>query len=228
VPNIHELLDWPLIGLSETDRVTVRQSVEGIFVSGAPGSGKSANVGAQWAHAFLHIPKSGALILTAKSEETENWIGYARKCGRADDLIIFDEKSGFVFDPLAYEWNRPGRGAGDVENILDFFLTLIALGQKEISQGHDPFWQRGSEQLIRNVIKLLDLAGEPISIVSIDRCIKSLATIPGQHEDEAWREGSYCAQLVDAVKARRETLTEEQWSDLDFATVFIFQKWPAF
>ena len=81
---------------------------------------------------------------------------------------------------------------------------------------------------MRNCIKLLDLAGERISIASIDRVIKSLPTRPDEHEDEAWQNQSFCAQLITAIKARKETLTEDQWSDLDFATQYIFKKWPAF
>lgn len=223
------VLNRRLLSLSETDHIDCRAAVEGTLVTGAPGAGKSANAGKQYAHALLRVPNSGGLILTAKREETDAWIDYAEKSGRSKDLIVFNEKSGLVFDPLAYEWNRPGRGAGDVENAVDFFSTLVALGKKDsVGHGHDPFWERGNEQLMRNVIKLLELAGEPVSIVSIDRCIKSLPNAPELYESESWREGSYCSKLVDIVKARQETLTEEQWSDLDFAVQFLFYKWPAF
>ena len=49
---------------------------------------------------------------------------------------------------------------------------------------------------MRNVIKLLDLAGEPISIANIDRVIKSLPTRPEEHEQAAWQDQSYCARLI--------------------------------
>ena len=224
----YDVLEWRLIAISEVDYILVRDAVEGIFVSGAPGSGKSSNVGTQLIQGLLRTPHMGALVLTAKAEETTNWIRYAEAGGRGKDVIVFNEKSGLVFDPIAYEWNRPGRGAGDAENIVDFFSTLCALGQKEISQGHDPFWSRGSEQLMRNVIKLLDLASEPLSIVSIDRCIKSLPTTPGEYEQETWQQESYCAQLIASIKERKDSLSPDQWSDLEFATQFIFKKWPAF
>jgi hypothetical protein len=81
---------------------------------------------------------------------------------------------------------------------------------------------------MRNVIKLLDLAGERISIANIDRVIKSLPTHPGEYEEESWQKEAYCAQLIASIKERRETLTADQWSDLDFATQYIFKKWPAF
>ncbi len=129
---------------------------------------------------------------------------------------------------MHYEWTRPGRGAGDLESIIDFFSTLASIGRKDGGHSHDPFWERGNEQLMRNVIKLLDLAGEPTSIANIDRVIKSLPTRPDEYEEEAWQKSSYCAQLIAKVRARQETLSPEQWSDLDIATQYIFRKWPAF
>jgi hypothetical protein len=170
----------------------------------------------------------GGLVLVAKAEETDNWIRIAAELGRKDDLIIFNADSGHCFDPLYYEWNRPGRGKGDLEAIIDLFSTLISIGKHDAGHGHDPFWERGNEQLMRNCIKLLDLAGEPISIATIDRVIKSLPSRPGEYEEEAWQKESYCATLIERIRGRKETLTEEQWSDLDFASQYVFRKWPAF
>ena len=229
MPKENDLLDTPVLCLSESDRLDVRALCEGVFISGSPGSGKSTTSGKSLAYGLLNIPRSGALILTAKGEETENWKRYAKDCGRSDDLIIFNAESGHCFDPIHYEWNRPGRGAGDLETVIDFFDTLVSVTEdKAKQQAHDPFWQRGNQSLMRNVIKLLDLAQEPISIASIDRVVKSLPTRPEEHEEGGWQEQSYCASLIKSIKARKDSLTPDQWSDLDFATQFIFRKWPAF
>jgi hypothetical protein len=179
-------------------------------------------------YGLLRIPGTGALILTAKAEETHNWIGYAKACGREKDLIVFNAESGLRFDPLHYEFTRPGRGAGDIESVIDFFTTLVSIGKAETGHGHDPFWSRGAEQIQRNVITVLSLAGERISIASIDRVIKSLPRRPEEYEEESWQKQSYCAYLISAIKARKEELTDDQWSDLDFATQYIFNKWPSF
>jgi hypothetical protein len=228
MPQRNHLLDEPILELSHSDYLRLRDVVEGTLITGAPGSGKSSCSGRQIAMGLLRVPNSGGLVLTAKAEETQNWIAYAKACGRDKDLIIFNAESGLVFDPLHYEFTRSGRGQGDMESIIDFFSTLASIGKKETGHGHDPFWERGNEQLMRNVIKLLDLAGEPISIASIDRVIKSLPTHPGEYEEEAWQKDSYCAQLIFAIRERKETLNPDQWSDLDFATQYIFKKWPAF
>ena len=233
MPKRDPILDWPIINLSETDTVYFKDLAEGTKILGAPGSGKSSTSGAKLASALLRMSvpgafKSGAVILTAKREETVNWINYAAAAGRQKDVIIFNADSGHCFDPLHYEFTRPGRGAGDMESIIDFFSTLVSIGKKEVGHGHDPFWERGCEQLMRNCIKLLDLAGERVSIASIDRVIKSLPTRPNEHEEADWQSRSYCAQLISAIKVRKDTLTEEQWSDLDITTQYIFGKWPAF
>jgi hypothetical protein len=222
------ILDRKILSFSDSDHVTTDQGCTGIFVSGSAGTGKSSTSGKQFAYGLLSLPKSGGLILTAKAEETRNWIRYAEDCGRSRDLIVFNAESGHFFDPLHYEFTRPGRGAGDMESIIDFFSTLVSIGKKEQGHGHDPFWERGNEQLMRNVIKLLELAGERTSISNIDRCIKSLPARPGEYEEETWQKESYCAQLIASIRARQDTLTSEQWSDLDFATQFIFKRWPAF
>src|SRR5580658_4544503 len=218
MPKRDDILDRPILSLSDVDPLRLRDLVEGTLITGAPGSGKTSTSGKQLAFGLLRTPGMGGLVLTAKAEETQNWLQYAKACGREKDLIVFNAESGHSFDPLHYEFTRPGRGAGDMESIIDFFSTLVAIGKKEIGHGHDPFWERGCEQLIRNCIKLLDLAGERVSIASIDRVIKSLPTRPDEHEEEAWQKDSYCAQLVSSIKARKETLTEDQWSDLEFAT----------
>jgi len=223
-----DVLEKPVLSLSESDLLDLRALCEGTVITGAPGSGKSSCSGRQLAMGLLSVPEMGGLVLTAKPEETQNWIRYAKDSGREGDLIIFNAESGHCFDPLHYEWTRPGRGAGDLESIIDFFSTLVSIGKKEQGHGHDPFWERGNEQLMRNVIKLLDLAGERISIANIDRVIKSLPTRPNEYEEEAWQKESYCAQLIAQVRARQDSLTPDQWSDLEFASQYIFKKWPAF
>src|SRR5580698_1482161 len=196
MPKTDTVLDTPILALSELDHLDLRALCEGTLITGAPGAGKSSCSGRQLALGLLSVPEMGGLVLTAKAEETQNWINYAKLCGRENDLIVFNAESGHCFDPLHYEWTRPGRGAGDLESIIDFFSTLVSIGKKETGHGHDPFWERGNEQLMRNVIKVLDLAGDSISIANIDRVIKSLPTSPGEYEQPEWQRDSFCAQVI--------------------------------
>jgi len=224
-----DILDRKILALSDRDAIDLRATNEGIFICGGPGSGKTTTSGKNLAYGLLKVPTMGGLVSTAKAEETQNWINYASKTARSKDPIIFNEKSGLCFDPLHYEWTRPGRGSGDLESIIDFFSTLVSLGKQQIrGQSHDPFWERGTEQLMRNAIKLLDLAGEQPSIAKIDRVIKSLPTQTGMEADENWKSTHYVGQLINAITARKNTLSPDQLSDLEIAGTYIFDKWPAF
>jgi hypothetical protein len=221
-------LDTPLYRFSELDLWTVRDSFEGTLICGSPGSGKSSNSGKNIAHAFLKTPTMGGLILTAKAEETPTWMEYAKVCGREKDVIVFNAASGHVFDPLWYEWNRPGRGAGDLETVIDLFSTLLSIGKQHIGVNNDRFWELATEQLMRNVLVLLSLSGEPISIATMHRVIQSLPSRPGEFEEEAWQKDSYCAGLIHSIRERKDSLTPAQWSDLDMAPQYAFKRWPSF
>src|ERR1700690_3922378 len=111
MPTQANILDLRWASFSEADHLCLRDLVEGTLITGAPGSGKTTTSGKQLAYGLLRIPNSGGLILTAKAEETQNWIAYVKACGREKDLIIFNAESGHCFDPLHYEWTRPGRGS---------------------------------------------------------------------------------------------------------------------
>jgi hypothetical protein len=229
-----KILDSKVIALSEKDFLSWRSLAEGTLITGGAGSGKTTSSGRNIAKALLSTPgkddpnRAGALILPAKAEETENWKGYVEDCRHKKDLIIFNEKSGLCFDPLYYEWKRPGRGSGDIESIIDLFSTLVSLGKKDVGHGHDPFWERGCEQIMRNVIKLLELAGETPSISKIDSAIKSFPTEPEKYNDPAWMKSHYVGELVNTIKANQKSLTKDQLSDLDIASQYVFDKWPAF
>src|SRR5580658_223459 len=139
MPKRDDILDRPILSLSDADHLRLRDLVEGTLITGAPGSGKTSTSGKQLAFGLLRTPGMGGLVLTAKAEETQNWIAYAKACGRERDLIVFNAESGGSFGPLHYEFTRAGRGAGDMESIIDFFSTLVSIGKKEVGHGHDPF-----------------------------------------------------------------------------------------
>src|SRR5450755_1672006 len=108
----NDILDIPILSLSEKDQLTLRALVEGgTLITGRLGSGKSSTSGKALAYGFLRAGLGG-LILTVKSDETAHWIEYAKACGREKDLVIFNAESALTFDPLAYSWAQPGRGAG--------------------------------------------------------------------------------------------------------------------
>jgi hypothetical protein len=221
------VLDRELLRLSDVDTITVRQACEGIFATGSPGSGKSSTFAMQVAMALLRAG-CGGLVLMAKTEEKANWIRYAKEAGRSEDLIIFSADSNHRYDPIFYEFNRPGRGGRDLESVIDMFSALLGLGKpKGPASGESLFWDRASEQLIRVVLVLLSLAAAPISISSINEVIQSLPTRPGEFEEAQFQQESFCAQVIGMVRARKDTLTPDQWKDLGHALDYAVKRWPS-
>src|SRR5262249_36114266 len=154
--------------------------------SGGLGSGKSSTSGRALALGMLRAGMGG-LVLTVKSDETEHWREYAALTGRTDDLIIFNDRTGLAFDPLAYFWNMPGRGGGFLETIIELFTTLISIGKQDVGSNNERFFELAVEELIRAALVLLSAAGEAISIVSIHNLIVSLPVSPDQIENDQWQ-----------------------------------------
>ena len=219
-PHYENILDRPILSLSGQDELTFRALTTGIFTVGDPGSGKSSTSGKQLFQALLRA-NLGALCMSVKSEDTANYVAWARECGREADVIVFDEASGLRFDPLAYEWSS----GCDVESIIEYFSVLLSLGRQNHGDSSERFWELAAQQAMRHAIKLIQLANEPLSIVHVHRAISSFPTYLGQQEESSWREQSYTASLIDGIRARKDTLSENQWQDLEIATQFVFTQW---
>ena len=224
---IKNILDLPLLALTATFFLTLRMLVEGgTLITGGLGAGKSSTSLFQLIMAMFRAGL-GALLCTVKSEDAANYLAYAKAAGREADVIVFSLESGLSFDPLAYLWNN-GRGASDVEAIIDFFSTILSIGKQHAGASNDRFWELASEQAIRHALHLLKLAREPISITSIHRTISSFPSRPEEHEEEQWLNSSYTASLINKIRERQNTLTESEWKDLEVATQFVFSKWPSY
>lgn len=219
-------LNRPLLMFSPTDAFRLGDAFEGALLLGASGSGKTTTSGKSLAYALLNTPMSGGLILTCKREETDNWIKYAKACGREQDLLIFNAESGHAFDVFQYEWARPGRGSADQESIIDLFSTLLSIGKQVVTTSGEAYWERASEKLLRHTLVVLGMSGEPMSLSIFNRFIEALPSRLEECDEEQWQNESYAAHVVRSIEARKDTLTEAQWQDLDTATQFLFKRWP--
>lgn len=171
-PGIQQVLNEPLFtwpGYS-SKKWTVSDACRGTLILGASGSGKSSSSGKLLAKSFLKFGYGG-LVLCAKKDEVYMWKKLAEKYKRSEDLVIFQNGSNYQFNPLEYEQNREGDGAGDVQNIMDILMALYDLSNNVSAGGggraDERFWENGMRRLLTRTLQLLQLSGEEISFQNI-------------------------------------------------------------
>jgi hypothetical protein len=133
------------------DSITESSAFLNIIAFGDPNSGKSS--------AFIgNITKSyfgknyGMLFTVFKYEEVAPIIELANKSGRENDLIVFSKNSPWRTNII----NTELEATGSIKNVIALFdrINKIILGNKEIKNGSDPFWDNASRNLFSNLIKL--------------------------------------------------------------------------
>ena len=214
-------LDFLVSAFSEVDPFTLSDATQGVQIFGAIGSGKTSGSGRFLAESFLKAG-FGGLVLTVKNDERELWEKYCKDSGR--ELLIFSPQEAWRFNFLEYEMKRGGRGAGQTENIVDLFTSVLNLEGEKGGDKANNFWDQALKQLIRNAVELIKLADENLSVVNLYKVISSapqeknqtmaIEQENGEVGETTWMKTSFCANLI--FKAyNRQDLTESQQKDLE-------------
>lgn len=194
-----DILDVPLLAFSPKDELTVRDVLQGNFIVGGVGSGKTSGSGRSLAHALLKN-NFGGLVLTAKRSEKDLWIRYCKETGREDSLLIVSPEikdNPMTFNFLNWESKRPGRGGGNALNIRQFLMDILdALRSKSSGGSNEQFWTEQTKKLLDVSIDLLQLAQSPITIENIVQVIKSAPDSLAQLQNQDTKNKSYCMQLM--------------------------------
>jgi hypothetical protein len=207
--------DWPndnaaLLELSaDGDKMraenfwSLGDAFQGVQVFGGTGSGKSSGSGQALARAFLKA-NLGGLVLTAKTDEAAQWREYARDAEREADLIIVDARAKWRFDFLSYELKRAGAGAGQTENLVNVFCSVLEASERRHGQagGGDSYWQRTLKQLLRNSIDLAVIAIGDVSLPSLYRIITSAPRSPDEAANAKWQVDSACFGLIEVAEKK--------------------------
>lgn len=154
--------------------IRIRDLLDGTVIFGQSGGGKtSASVATVVREALKK--GFGAVCTTVKPGDAMFYKNLAIEAGREKDVIIFNKESGMCFDPLQYELNRSGRGAGNVTNLIDLLVRLNGLLVQDSKPGEDAtFWTNTLYRLLGNIIKLLIMAGdEPVSFHNMRRIMEA-------------------------------------------------------
>ncbi len=184
----------------------------GSLCLGGTGSGKSTGVGATLANAFLERGFGGT-VLTCKPTDAADWVEYCQRANRLDDLVIVDSSCQHRYSFLNEEVQREGGGAGLTANIVAIFETIIEIGDREGGNGgrdSEPYWRRATKQLTTNLVDLLLLAEEQITVPNLYRLAVSAPISLDQLHRESWQKSSYCFQCLQAADTKPKTSAKTQ------------------
>lgn len=215
-------LDTPLLRLSNDDLWTMGDACEGTCVFGGTGSGKSSGTGRAVALALLRS-QAGGLVLTAKPDEAAQWQQWAKETGRTESLIIFSPENPYRFNFLNYELNRPGKGAGQIENLVRMLLTVLEAADRKQGgggSGNEAYWRRTSEQLLRNVLQVLAVAKGQIQLFDVYELIRSAPQSEAELQSEHWQKTSFYFECVKAGHERKSGRKDEH--DFELAAKYFF------
>lgn len=216
--------EYPLLSFSASDQWRVRDAFCGTQIFGATGSGKSSGSGQAIAKAYLYAG-FGGLVLTAKPDERDVWLRYARQTGREKDVVVFSPSESWKFNFLDYELRRPGKGRGLTANIVNLFCHVIETAESKASGGHqEPYWMQQLEYLLTNDVDLMVLAEGRVSLQGLYDIVNSAPQNAEQIHDPDWQSRSYCYACF--VKADQRSKTPQQQHDFNLTADYWLKEFP--
>jgi len=140
---------------------TLEQSYEGVIAFGRVGTGKTTGTGEHISRAMLRAGYGG-LVLCAKVSEADDWQARAVSEGRGEDVRRVTLDGPHTLNFLEYE-NQHGANA---ESLVKFFDVLAEVMLEGDEQKKD-VWDQSGKELLKNVMDLIRLAGEPLTVAAI-------------------------------------------------------------
>ena len=190
------LLDLSGTGHSD-DLFSINDIFENIFVTGSTGSGKTSGSGYYLANAMLddkNVPpqeRVGMIVFLYKKGDAQDWLRWADDNDREDDVIHIHAEDEDVFNLLErYQHSEPMNAV----NAL-MCISQLSMGGGNRKEG-ESFWEVEQHKRLDRLIRLNQLAGLPLNIITLYQIHISAPIEPDQLNDEDFRESSLCWKLL--------------------------------
>lgn len=202
-PLDHVLLHW-----DQENEFTTRDLLNGgVAVFGRTGSGKTSSSGKALGNALARLPRSGGLLIAAKSgEDRALWERIFADAGRSDDLKIFSPAHDLRFNFLDYEMQQ----GGHTRNITK---CITVIGETLRSSNTDnresaDFFRKEEERMIFNAVEIVKLATGRVTAPDLHRFVSGAAMVPQQFVSAEWLNGFH-NQSIKAAWQKTKTPIEQ-------------------
>jgi len=188
-----------MVSLGNGDALRVRDFYEGTFIYGGTGSGKSSGPGRAARQAALRLGWGG-LVLCAKPDEADCWAQDIHEAGRSAHFIRIGPGSEWRINFLDYECHRPDGAGRETFNLVALMEVMMeasaqAIGPVATGDGN-PFFPLARRELSANAVEPLVAANGRLRLDELMRMVTSAPTSPEEACNEAWRERSYCYDVL--------------------------------
>ena len=207
-------MEAPLLALSPRDEWRIRDSYEGVWISGATGSGKTSGSGKALAHSFLKAGYGG-LVLCAMPSERFLWERYAAECGRTNSVIVFDGSGDLRINFLNYELARHADNMPVTFNVVRMLSHILDVAEGKAGQQttENPFWRTSMQQLLTNCIAPLWAARGEVTLAGIMRMIATRPKTEKQRESRSWWDKSDWGKIfIDAWDNAKHPYPDEDYN----------------
>ncbi|MFO0942344.1 MAG: hypothetical protein U0930_16520, partial [Pirellulales bacterium] len=225
-PNLRWELEQTILSLTPHDHWTIADACMGCQVWGSTGSGKTTGILANKILAFL-AADFGGIFFTNKPTDAQMYFQLCKKMRREGDVIMFGPSHPHRFNALGAELRRDDAGAGQTQSVVTLLTTLLEVSERSSRRGggdDSSYWQRANIQLTRNLVDLLVMAKNRLSIPELYKVLISAPTSYEQLASADWRKSSLCCQCLD--EADKRTVDPIKRRDLDLVADYLCVEWP--
>lgn len=179
------------------DAFNLRDAFENVFIAGSTGSGKTSGSGYALASSMLNSEglspdeRIGMIIFLYKAGDSKDWQRWAYEHHRTQDVIHIKADDRDVFNLLERYQNAEPMNA--VNALMSISQLSMGGGNRKESE---MFWEVEQRKRLDRLIRLVQLAGLPLSITTLHQIHISAPITPEQAEDDGFRESSFCWQLL--------------------------------
>ncbi len=220
-------LDTPLLRLGRHDPFTIGDSFQTTLVMGGTGSGKTSGPGYQLTLAMM-TAGFGGLCMTVKVDEADRIRRLAARAGRTDDLIVFDEASGYGLSFMNYLLHQQGAESGKTENLLFLIESMAEIAERANGSGasrqDETFWKNGRRELGRNAIDLLSIVMKQLAPHLIVEVIRDAPQSEAEVANPDWWKQSTVGQLL--LRGEQMGLTPHVRHDFEQVKLYFTRTFP--
>lgn len=179
------------------DMILLKDLMEHILVVGSTGSGKTSTVGYYLCRGIMQAKEKIGMVVFQYKDDTQQWLDWAAKFGRAEDVIVIDDHDTNVFNILEGYQNQDANSAVETLAVLSE-LSVKSGGEKQ----SEPYWEIMMRQRLHRLVLLNQLSGEPLNPLTLFKIHSSAPQLPEQLHDTDFHTASFCWQMLAKAQAR--------------------------